>query len=170
MLGSEIKKLLEDQVKHEFHSAYIYLGMHTYYAGKNLNGFANWFDVQVKEECDHGRLMLQYLLNNGEVAEFSAIDAITSDYDSFRAPLEEAYKHEVLITEKINRIYEAAYSAKDFRTLRFLDWFIQEQGEEEKNVDDLIKRYDLFGKDSQGLYQLDTELAARVYTAPSLVL
>ena len=70
----------------------------------------------------------------------------------------------------INAIYGAAVEAKDFRTMQFLDWFIKEQGEEEKNADEMIKKYELFGGEAKGLYMLDSELAARVYTAPSLVL
>ena len=70
----------------------------------------------------------------------------------------------------IHTLYEAAYSAKDFRTMQFLDWFVKEQGEEEKNAEDLIKKMKLYGEDAKGLYMLNSEMAARVYTAPSLVL
>ena len=74
------------------------------------------------------------------------------------------------VIESINKIYEAAYSVRDFRTMQFLDWFIKEQGEEEKNADDNIKKYHLFAGDSKGLYMLDNEMKARVYVAPTLVL
>ena len=70
----------------------------------------------------------------------------------------------------INAIYDAAYSVKDFRTMQFLDWFVKEQGEEEKNAEDLLKKMELFGSDPKSLYLLDQELAARTYAAPSLVL
>ena len=80
------------------------------------------------------------------------------------------YKHEQYVTSLINTIYEAAYAVKDFRTMQFLDWFVKEQGEEEKNADDMLKKYDLYGSDPKGLYSLNSELAARVYTAPSLTL
>ena len=74
------------------------------------------------------------------------------------------------MTESIHTVYEAAYNCKDFRTMQFLDWFVKEQGEEEKNTDDLVKKFQLFGSDAKGLYMLDAELGARVYSAPSLVL
>ena len=80
------------------------------------------------------------------------------------------YEHEQYVTSLINTIYEAAYAVKDFRTMQFLDWFVKEQGEEEKNADDMLKKYDLYGSDPKGLYSLNSELAARVYTAPSLTL
>ena len=74
------------------------------------------------------------------------------------------------MTGLIHNIYDAAYTVKDFRTMQFLDWFVKEQGEEEKNAEDLIRKFELFGHDSKSLYMLDSELAARVYAAPSLVL
>ena len=79
-------------------------------------------------------------------------------------------KHEQYVTSLIHTIYDAAYSIKDFRTMQFLDWFVKEQGEEETNADGLIKKFELFGDDPKSLYMLDNELAARVYSAPSLVL
>lgn len=85
-------------------------------------------------------------------------------------PLKAGLKHEQYVTSLINTIYQAANEAHDFRTMQFLDWFVKEQGEEEKNADDLIKKYELFGSDPKGLYALNQELLARVYTAPSLVI
>jgi ferritin len=90
----------------------------------------------------------------------------TCDMDVLKAGLE----HEMYVTSLINDIYAAAYEAKDFRTMQFLDWFVKEQGEEETNATDLITKMELFGTDAKGLYMLNQELAARVYTAPSLVL
>jgi ferritin len=74
------------------------------------------------------------------------------------------------VTASINNIYAAAYALKDFRTMQFLDWFVKEQGEEEKNAESNIKKYDLFGSDPKGLYMLDNELGTRVYAPPSLVI
>ena len=74
------------------------------------------------------------------------------------------------MTSLINAVYSEAFAVKDFRTMQFLDWFIKEQGEEEKNTDDLIKKFDLFGNEAKGLYMLNSEMGARTYTAPSLVL
>ena len=79
-------------------------------------------------------------------------------------------EHEKYVTSLINDIYAAAYEVKDFRTMQFLDWFVKEQGEEETNANDMITKMELFGSDPRSLYMLNSELAARVYTAPSLVL
>ena len=85
-------------------------------------------------------------------------------------PLVAGLEHEQYVTSLINNIYEAAFDVKDFRTMQLLDWFVKEQGEEEKNASDMITKMELFGKDANGLYMLNSELGARVYTAPSLTL
>jgi len=170
MLNQEVAKLLNEQINKEFYSAYIYLDMANYYADQGLNGFENWFFVQTQEERDHALLFRQYLLNNGETIVSTEIGAPAGNYNDFREPLVRAFEHEKYVTDSINKIYEAAFKINDFRTMQFLDWFIKEQGEEEKNADDNIKKYDLFASDPKGLYMLDNEMKARVYTAPSLVL
>jgi ferritin len=91
-------------------------------------------------------------------------------FSDFREPANAAFEHEKKVTASINNIYAVAYSLKDFRTMQFLDWFVKEQGEEEKNTEDIVKRYDLFGNDARGLYLLDAELAARVYAPATLVI
>jgi len=170
MLNKEVVKLLNEQINKEFFSAYLYMDMADYYADQSLNGFENWFNVQTQEERDHALLFRQYLLNNAEAVELTAIAAPEMNYQNFREPLVKALDHEQFVTASINTIYEAAYRNKDFRTMQFLDWFIKEQGEEEKNSDDNIKKYDLFAGDPKGLYMLDNEMKARIYAAPSLIL
>lgn len=170
MLNKEIVAKINKQINFELYSAYIYLDISNYYADSNLNGFANWFKIQTQEERDHAMLFMDYLLNNGEKVVLEDIKAPDFVYTDFRQPATTAYDHEVKVTASIHDIYGAAYELKDFRTMQFLDWFVKEQNEEEKNTDDIIKRYDLFGNDAKGLYLLDTELGARVYAPPSLVL
>lgn len=91
-------------------------------------------------------------------------------YADFKDPLVKAFEHEQYVTASIHNIYDAALKVKDFRTVQFLDWFVKEQGEEEKNADDNVKKFELFGNDSKGLFMLDSEMKARVYSAPSLIL
>ncbi len=170
MLNQEVVKLLNEQINKEFYSAYLYMDMANYYADQSLNGFEHWFFVQMQEERDHALLFRQYLLNNGEAVTLDAIAAPDKTYLTFRDPLVLALEHEQFVTASINTIYEAAYKNKDFRTMQFLDWFIKEQGEEEKNADDNVKKFDLFASDPKGLYMLDNEFKARMYNPPSLVL
>lgn len=170
MLDKKLVSMLNQQINLEWYSAYLYLDIRCYYADQNLNGFANWFYVQTQEERDHAMLFIQYLLNNSEKVDLQEVKAPASHFENFRQPAEATLEHEQLVTRSINEIYAVAYELKDFRTMQFLDWFVKEQGEEEKNADDILKRYDLFGKDSRSLYLLDSELSARVYAAPSLVI
>ncbi|MEL4106763.1 ferritin [Oscillospiraceae bacterium WX1] len=170
MLSPELFNQINDQINMELYSAYVYLDIHTFYADSNLNGFANWFYVQTQEELAHAMLFMKYLQNNGHRATFGDVNAPGLTYEDFRAPAQAAYEHELKVTASINSIYATAYEQKDFRTMQFLDWFIKEQNEEEKNTDEIIKKYDLFGSDARGLYMLDAELGARVFTPPSLVL
>ncbi|GLB28957.1 ferritin [Lacrimispora amygdalina] len=170
MLNKEIVAKINKQINFELYSAYVYLDISNYYADQNLNGFANWFKIQTQEERDHAMLFMDYLLQNGEKIVLSDVKAPSFDFTDFRQPAVEAFEHEIKVTAAIHDIYGAAYELKDFRTMQFLDWFVKEQSEEEKNTDEIIKRYDLFGSDAKGLYLLDTELAARVYTPPTLVI
>jgi len=170
MLNKKITDLLNSQINKEFFSEYLYLDMSNYYFENNLNGFGNWFSIQAQEEHAHGMLIVKYILNNTEKVVFEEIEAPKEHYKDFKQPLVGSLEHEIFISTSINTIYAEAYSLKDFRTMQFLDWFVKEQGEEEKNADDLCKRFDLFASDARGLYLLDAELATRVFKAPSLVI
>lgn len=170
MLDQKVAQLLNEQVNKEFYSAYLYLDFSIYYNDLGLDGFAHWYQVQAQEERDHAMLFLQYLQNNGCKVTLDTIDKPEKVLRDRLEVLEYGLGHEQYVTGLINGIYEAAQNAKDFRTTQFLDWFIKEQGEEEKNAEDNIKKMKLFGDDAKGLYMLNSEMAARVYTAPSLVL
>jgi ferritin len=170
MLNEKVTKLLNEQINKEFFSAYLYLDMSNFYSNHGLLGFANWFKVQAQEERDHALLFSQYLQNNNFDVTLDAIAKPDSKYSDYKAPLVQSLEHERFITASIYTIYKAAQEASDFRTIEFLNWFVKEQGEEEMNAENLIQRFELFGSDPKSLYLLDTELAARTYTAPTLVL
>ena len=169
-MNQTVAKLINEQINKEFYSAYLYLDFANYYAQVGLDGFENWYKVQAQEERDHALLFFQYLLNNGVAVSFGAIDAPDWTRGDHMTPLKKALEHEKLVTASIDAIYAAAYEVRDFRAMQMLDWFIKEQGEEEKNAADLITKMELFGGDSKGLYMLNSELKARVYAVPSLVL
>lgn len=170
MLDKKVIELLNDQINKEFYSAYLYLDIANYFTEQDLDGFANWYTIQAQEERDHAMLFLRYLQSNGVPVELKAIDKPGETFDTPLAPLEVGAKHERYVTALIHAIYEAAYSVKDFRTMQFLDWFVKEQMEEEENADKMVNKFKLFGDDPKSLYLLDQELAARVYSAPSLTL
>lgn len=170
MLDKKVAELINDQVNKEFYSAYLYLDFSVYYEDIGLDGFSNWYKIQAQEERDHAMLMLQYLQNNGEKVILQAINKPDKELTDKLQVLKLGLEHEQYVTSLIHNIYEAAYSVKDFRSMQFLDWFVKEQGEEEKNAEDMIKKMELFGDDAKGLYMLNSEMAARGYTAPSLTL
>lgn len=169
-MDAKVSALLNTQINKELYSAYLYLDMANFYKSKGLDGFSNWFEIQAQEERDHAMLMYQFLHNNGETVTLEAIDKPGLTYNDLMDPLNEALKHEKYVTSLIHTIYVAAKEADDFRTMQFLDWFVKEQGEEEQNASDNINKMTLFGSDARALYMLNQELAARVYSAPSLVL
>lgn len=170
MLNEKVAVLLNQQINKEFYSAYLYLHFANFYVEQGLQGFANWYTVQAQEERDHATLMIKYMQNNDTPVVFETIEKPDTDLKDNMDPLQAGYEHEQYVTSLIHSIYDAAYSVKDFRTMQFLDWFVKEQGEEETNAGDLVKKMQLFGSDPKSLYMLDQELAARVYAAPSLVL
>ena len=169
-MNQRVHELLNDQINKELYSAYLYLDFSNYFKKVGLDGFANWYYIQAQEERDHAMLFYQYLQNESMDVTLKAIDKpdkeITEHMDVLKAGLE----HEKYVTSLINNIYVEAYNDHDFRTMQFLDWFVKEQGEEETNANDLITKMELFGSDPRSLYMLNQELAARVYSAPSLVL
>ena len=170
MFTEKVMKLLNEQITKEFFSAYLYLHFANYYEEQGLKGFANWFTVQAQEERDHARLFIKYMQNNEIKVMYEAIGKPDTVLKAHMDALKASLTHEQFVTASIHTIYEAAYEAKDFRTMQFLDWFVKEQAEEEMNSSDNIKKMELFGTDSKGLYMLDQEMGARMYTPPSLVL
>lgn len=169
MLNKTIADLIQEQINKEFYSAYLYLGIADYYASKGLLGYENWFKIQAQEEMAHALLFRQYLLNNAVSIRLTEIANPSKEFSDFKAPLVEALEHEQIVSGSINDIYAEAMKLKDYKTMQFLDWFIREQGEEEKNAEENIQKYEVFGIDPKGLYMLNQELMARVFTPPTLV-
>lgn len=169
-MNHNVAQLINEQITHEFYSAYLYLDFANYYASVGLDGFENWYKVQAQEEQAHAMLFYQYLQNNGQKVTLEAINKPDKVLADNMAPLKAGLEHEKYVTGLINNIYKYAFDDHDFRTMQLLDWFVKEQGEEEKNAADLITKMELFGTDAKGLYMLNSELKARVYTAPSLTL
>lgn len=168
MLSKKIVKMLNAQVNAEFYSAYLYLDMANYYKNEGLDGYYNWYKIQAQEERDHALLFMDYIQQNGEAVVLEAIAKPDKEFKEFIDPLKAGAEHERIVTGLINDIYAVAYKENDFRTMQFLNWFVKEQAEEEDVADDNVKKFELFGSDSKGLYNLDAEMASRVYTAPSL--
>ena len=150
-MDARVYELLNDQINKELYSSYLYLSFADYYEEEGLEGFANWYEIQAKEERDHALIFRNYLHENGCKVKLLAIDQPDKEFTTFLEPLEAALEHEKYVTS----------------LMKFLDWFIEEQQEEEDNADKMITRMKLFGSDAKALYDLDQENAARVYSVPS---
>ena len=134
MLNEKVANLINEQVNKEFYSAYLYLSFADYYEDEGLDGFANWYVIQAKEEMDHAMMMRRYLLDNGVSVKLDTIEKPNKIFKNTKEPLEAGFEHEQYVTSLINNIYSAAFEIKDFKTMQFLDWFIKEQTDEEKNA------------------------------------
>ena len=169
-MNNKIVTLLNEQINKEFYSAYLYLDMAIYYEQMDLDGYANYYTIQAQEERDHALLFMKYMQSNGLKVTLEAIGKPDKEFTAVLSPLEIAAEHERYVTSLINDIYREAQADGDYRTMKFLGWFVDEQMEEEESADKMISQYKLFGQDPRGLYLLNQEYAGRVYTAPSLTL
>ncbi len=163
MLDKKVAGLLNEQLNKEFYSAYLYLDFANWFEDAGLAGFAHWYEVQAQEELDHALAIRTYLCDSGCRVRLDAIARPDKTFEAALMVLEAGLAHERYISASINEVYAGASEVKDFRTMQFLDAFVKEQGEEEKNAEDLIKKMKLFGGDARSLYLLDKDLAARVY-------
>jgi ferritin len=163
MLSEKLTKKLNEQVVMEFYSAYLYLSIEAYLASLNLPGFANWFHVQAQEERDHAMLIFNYLVRVAAKIELGAIAAPPSSFPSIGDALKMSYGHEVEVTRSIYSIVDVGLEEKDHKTTAFLQWFVNEQTEEEENADNNVKKFNLVGNDGRGILMMDAEMAARVY-------
>ena len=169
-MNAKVHQMLNRQITEEFYSAYLYLDFANHFERAGLEGFANWYKIQAREESDHAMLIYQYLQNENQRVTLEAIDEPKIKPEGHLDVLVAGLEHEKLVTSLIDQIYFAASEDKDLRTMKFLDWFVEEQGEEEKSAGDLIVKMELFGSDPKGLYALDKDLSLRVYSPPSLIL
>jgi ferritin len=156
-----VKEAINEQIKHEFYSAYLYLSMAGSFEVANLTGFAHWMREQAKEEMNHAMKFFDFLLDRGDQARLQAIDA--PPY-AFRSPLdtfEQALEHEKEVTSLIHDLYGLAVRENDYAAQVMLNWFVAEQVEEEKSATEIVERLRMAGEDSAALLLLDAELRER---------
>ncbi len=164
MLQPEIEKLLNEQIVAELYSSNLYLNMAAWFSERSLTGYAHWYYTQYQEEVDHAMIFFGYLAQAGGKPVIGAIDEPDSEWPDVKAVLAKGLAHEQYVTSLIYKIVDAATEAKDYKTVEFLKWFVNEQVEEEDNASTNLGRYEAIGTDGAGLHALDAELGARVYT------
>ena len=166
MINEKMEKAFNDQINKELYSEYLYLAMKSYFVELNLQGFVNWFDVQVQEEHAHAMGMYDYVNERGGKVELFAIDKPEVEGKTPLEVFEQVLKHEEFVTSRINALMDVAEEVKDRAALSFLDWYLKEQVEEESNVGGILATLKLIGDDKKALLMLDKELAARTFVAP----
>jgi len=164
MLSEKMLKVLNGQINKEMYSAYLYLAMSAHSESVGLKGFANWFYVQYQEEIEHAMRIYHYIHSQGGKVELLSIEKPPSKFESPMEMFEKTLEHEKFITKSINELVDLAVEEKDHATQIFLQWFVTEQIEEEANDNEIIDKLNLAGKEGNGLFMIDKELGARVFT------
>jgi ferritin len=161
MINSKVEGALNDQIRKEFYSSYLYLSMAAQFESMNLKGFAHWMQVQANEETKHGMKIYGHVVERGGKVILQPIDAPPSNWKSAKEMFTAAYQHEQKVTESINKIVELARTKKDNATEVFLQWFVNEQVEEEATANEIAQKLQLIGDNAPALVMLDGELHKR---------
>ncbi len=167
MISKEMAGALNEQINKEAYSSYLYLSMSGYAERNGMPGVANWFFVQAQEELTHAQGFYQYILRQGADVELEAIAKPERAFESALDLFEKALAHEQFITASINQLSDLAITLRDHATKNFLEWFVNEQVEEEENANKIIDQIRLAGPGGNGLFMIDRELATRVFIPPT---
>ncbi|AGW13532.1 ferritin [Megalodesulfovibrio gigas] len=166
MLSPKMNDTLNEQVKWELYSSYLYLGMAAWCSQKGLPGFASWMRMQAQEELFHALKFYDYILERGGATTLFAIDAPTQEWETPLAVFEYALNHEYSVTKRINDLMDVAHAERDHACAIFLQWFVTEQVEEEDSFNDILAKLRLIGGQGEGLFMMDKELATRPAPTP----
>lgn len=167
MLSKKMVKALNHQANRELYSGYLYLSMASYAKDLGLNGVANWFDVQFREEFSHARKLHDYIQQQSGRVVLDAIERPPDEFSSVTRLFEETLEHEKKVTAMINKLVSQARQENDTATEIMLQWFVTEQVEEEANANDILQRLQVFGHSGDALFVLDQELGKRVFNPPA---
>jgi len=160
MISKTMTKALNKQLQKELYSAYLYLGMSAWCSENGYAGGANWFMLQHKEEQMHAMKVYNYLLDQGAHIELLGLKASKTDYAGLLSCFEKSLAHEKGMTKSTNDLCDLATKEKDHATYTFMQWFVNEQTEEEASLNDIIKRLKLVG-DTNNIFMIDNQLAER---------
>ena len=167
MITTRLHNAINAQINAELWSAYLYLSMSLDAEAKGYKGVANWFFIQFKEEQDHARIFMNYLNSVDARVELLPIEAVPSTWNSVLDMFKQTLEHEKKVTSLINNLAYIANEDRDFASINRLNWFIDEQVEEEESAREMISTVEAVEDNKYGMYMLDKELAARVYNVPS---
>ena len=161
MIGKKMEKAINEQINKEFYSAYLYLAMAAQCENLGLKGFGNWFRVQYTEELSHALKFFEYVNEQGGRVELAAIEQPPVEFKSPLAMFEQSYKHEQYVTQNIHGLVDLAVKEGDHATRSMLNWFVDEQVEEEANAQEIVMKLKMIGSSGSGILYLDGKLAKR---------
>lgn len=161
MISETMQSAISEQINREIYSAYVYLAMSDWTSSEGLKGMSRWFHTQYEEELGHAMRLFNYLLDRNARVGLKAIKEPPASYDSPLAAFEAALHHEQEVTRSIGHLMDLAIKEKDHASHNMLEWFVNEQVEEEANVQQVIDQIRIIGKEGSGLYLLDIELGKR---------
>lgn len=167
MISKKIEQALNDQINAELYSAYLYLSMVAYFESVNLSGFAAWMRAQTQEEVVHAMKIYDYVNERGGRVVLESIAEPPAKWESPLAAFEAAYKHEQLVTGRINDLVDLAIKEKDHAANTFLQWFVNEQVEEETSADAVVQQLKMAEGAPGALFMIDRELGQRAFTPPA---
>lgn len=160
-MNKKLEQAINTQLNFEIESAFVYLAMKNYLASLSLDGFVNWFDIQFQEEMAHAQKFMDFVNERGGRVEIKGFETPQNEFNSILEVLETSLNHEKEVTRRIHNLMKLAIEESDYPSVSLLQWYVDEQVEEEDNFTKLIEKVKLV-KDA-GLYMLDKELAARVF-------
>lgn len=160
-LSKGIQEAINDQIHHEFHSAYVYLAMSAYLEAANFTGFAKWMRLQAGEEVGHAMRLFDFVNDRNGRVQLRALEQPPANFNSVLDTFEQALQHEQKVTSMIHSLYALATNENDYATQVALEWFIREQVEEESTATKVVERLKIAGNDGAALLMLDNELGAR---------
>jgi len=166
MLKKSLEKALNEQINAEIHSAYLYLSMSAWFQEQGLSGYANWMRIQFQEELAHGTHIFDYVCERGGKVTLTPIAAVEVDFAGIVDIFQKALAHEQKVTGLINNLMDIATKESDHATRSFLQWYVDEQVEEEANAEQILFNLNLIKGEGQGLLMMDRELQARAFVDP----
>ena len=161
MISEKMNKAINEQINKELYSAYLYVGMAAYAASLSLNGVANWFKVQTREEVEHATKFMNYITEQGGRVVLKAIDTPDQKFTSVAGLFEKTLAHEKVVTASINGLVALAKKEGDTATEIFLQWYVTEQVEEEANPTEILQKLEIGGKTGSSILILDGILGQR---------
>ncbi len=167
MISKKMEEALNEQVNAELYSSYLYLSMESFFKSQNLNGFANWMRIQTQEEVMHATKMYDFINERGGRALLKAIEGPPTEWESTLAVFKAVYEHEQKVTGLVNNLVDLAITEKDHATNSFLQWFVNEQVEEEASADEIVQQLKMVENAPGGIFMFDRELGQRVFTPPA---